>query len=397
MFVLDQTTHPWHRPSTAKRVVLAVGKLPAGLAGSIRTAVERTGGLVCFQPSATGARHELSGAGLRPRCVLVDENVANLAGLVEWLRNDASLFDIPVIALVAAPTEHAFVEAKRCGADDAVVRSDWAAITRRVAALDCYVPGEQPIPVRGVALLAHHSPRRRRRAGWILRRAGYELAFAASRQEIASQSRSRSLRLVVVSADLLHAPDAQSAASAMRAESNSPKLPIIVLASSERQTRAYLNLEHTAACVDDGSWERLLFQVGELTRPDVTDLRSSPRTYLSAFCAFRQQSEFEPVYALTYNVSEGGMFIRTMDPPRPESTISVELRPPDETRDVLHVRGQVVWVQRPLHGSSGATPAGFGARLIPEDCPPRDLERYRQMCHRLHQQQFPAPSGNAEL
>ncbi len=395
MFVLDSVAPSQRSVAAPKASVLAVGRLPAGLTQTIRAAVGRTGDTVSFLSNAAGAQHELGATGHRPRCVLVDENVPERASLIEWLRSDAGLFDIPVIVLVSAPTEGAFADARRIGADDAVVRDDWAGITRRVAALDCFVSGEQPLAICGTALVAHPDPRRRRRAGWILRRAGYDLAFASTEQEVVRMGHMSNLKLAVVAEQLLAPADPEAAAAWLREAVSSPSLPVVVLTQAERHVRDYAGLPHTAASVDDGSWEQLLFQVGELTRPDVTDLRSSPRTYLSAFCAFRERTEFHPVYGLTYNVSRGGMFVRSMDPPRAESVISLELRPVDETREVLQLRAQVVWVQRPLHGSTGSTPAGFGIRILPEACAPEDLERYHRMCDGLHAEQFPAPTPDA--
>jgi CheY-like chemotaxis protein len=383
------------RGDDSRYTTLVVGDLPAGLAAAIRTAVGPTRGSVSFQSSSDSARRKLAGTRARIRCVLLDASVSDVDDFIAWLRDDARLFDIPVIALVSAPTEEALLEAKRGGADDAVVRSDWAATTRRLAALDCFVPGAHPLPVRGTALVAHPIVSRRRRAGWVLRRAGYELAFAGEDQELTAHAQNPRTKIVVASDTLIPPNSAESVIGRLRKTGPDQRLPVIVLAETEAVAHSYAGLRHAAATVDDGSWEHLLFQLGELTRPDVTDLRSSPRTYYSAFCAFRERTDFEAVYALTYNVSRGGMFIRTMDPPGPQSDIAVELRLHDATRDILHLRGQVVWVQRPVYGSAGPTPAGFGVRIVPEASPSRDLKRYEHMCDALHAEQFPATSLDA--
>ena len=395
MIILDNAARSGRNVTAPHAGVVTVGRLPAGLAETIRSAVARTVDTVTFMSNSAAVRRELAVTCHLPRCILVDESISDRVSLIEWFRNDAGLFDVPVIALVKTPSEGAFTAARRMGADDAVVRDDWAGIARRVAALDCFVPGEHPLALRGTALVAHFDPSRRRRAGWILRRAGYDLAFASNEQELASIALTSKPRLVVVADQLLAHPDPEHAVRSLRARIEAPRVPVVVLAKTPQHASGYVGLPHTAASVDDGSWEQLLFQVGELTRPDITDLRSSPRTYLSAFCSFRERTEFAPIYALTYNVSRGGMFVRSMDPPRAESTVCIDLRPLDGTRDVVQLRAQVVWVQRPLHGSTGSTPAGFGVRILPEACAPEDLGHYQRMCDRLHSEQFPAPSTEA--
>jgi hypothetical protein len=72
-------------------------------------------------------------------------------------------------------------------------------------------------------------------------------------------------------------------------------------------------------------------------------------------------------------VSREGFFIRTLDAPKPGTPVWLELRAPESTH-VVHLRGQSVWRREP--GAVGATPFGFGMRLVSSDCPGSDLAHY---------------------
>jgi hypothetical protein len=80
-----------------------------------------------------------------------------------------------------------------------------------------------------------------------------------------------------------------------------------------------------------------------------------------------------PSYGLTHNVSREGLFIRSLDAPKPGTAVWIELRAP-ESPHVVHLRGAVVWRREP--GAIGATPFGFGMRLAPAGCPPEDHAVY---------------------
>ena len=78
---------------------------------------------------------------------------------------------------------------------------------------------------------------------------------------------------------------------------------------------------------------------------------------------------------MTYNLSETGIYVRTLDPPPKNTALWLELRPPGTTTTV-HLRGTLVWVAMPGRGTRG-TPPGFGLRIEKNKCPADDLKLFR--------------------
>jgi CheY-like chemotaxis protein/Tfp pilus assembly protein PilZ len=303
--------------------------------------------------------------------------------LIQWLREEATLFDVPVIALVRGPAEAEFLKAKESGADDVVVASDHEGIARRLRALNDYIPGSNPPVVAGTALVAHPDHRSRRQLGWVLRRAGYDLAFAVTAEELRKVARITRPALVIVAQELLPAENPSRAAEDLRNEVGQPELPLVVVTNDAWEAAQWGEVSRAAA-TSARCWDRLLFQVSEVTRPPLAELRATPRTFFSAFCSFRPADQMVPTYAVTYNVSGGGLFVRTLDAPPSGSVVAINLQLPNADRPVVTIHAKVVWVQRPTHGSTGPTPDGFGAQILEQESSPRDLEIYRSACGRLH-------------
>ncbi len=64
--------------------------------------------------------------------------------------------------------------------------------------------------------------------------------------------------------------------------------------------------------------------------------RQSPRYLYDTICSFRTEGEFSPEYGLTYNMSQTGIYVRTLDPPPKNATLWLELRPSGTT--TVHLR-----------------------------------------------------------
>jgi hypothetical protein len=381
------TTPDIHRPAPSHpraNPLLLVGKLSQELLAGILDAVGLAGHAVRHPRGVDEALSMLACKRLHPKGVLIHEDVDDKARFVAWLRERAGLFDVPVVVLVArlSECEYATQEAKQCGADDAVLAWDQRGIARRLLALNGFVPGENPPAERGTALVAHADDQTRRHAGWILRRAGFELAFAQSRAELVGQVQGIRPALAVVASALLDSDPSPRVVAELRDEMGQPDLPLVVVAENPTELAAWQRAPRTAVTTG-GSWDHLLFQVNEVTRPPAAELRATPRLYLSTYCAFRRMTELNPTHALTYNVSEGGLFIRTLDPPPAGTVVSIDLRLPRTGTLVVTLRARVVWVQKPVHGSAGPTPLGFGVEILPDESPLTDLELYLATCQML--------------
>jgi hypothetical protein len=364
--------------------LLLVGKLTSELMNGVQEAIRLAGLTIRHQRDTNEALALLACKPVRPKGFLICEDVSEKAQFIAWLRDKAGLFDVPVLVLVnrLAECEHAFLDAKNAGADDTVIAWDQPGITRRVLALNAYVPRQNPAANRGTAVVAHSDEQTRRHTGWILRRAGFDLAFAQTRRELAAVVRDHGSALAVVSAGLIEGDPCRQAVAELRAEMKQSELPLVVVAEDSVKAALWQCAPRTASVVG-GSWDHLLFQINELTRPPAAELRATPRLFLNAFCTFRRVTEMCPTHAMTYNVSEGGLYIRTLDPPPPGSVVSVDLRLPRTGNLVVSLRARVVWVQKPIHGCAGPTPLGFGVQILPDQSPATDLELYLATCRLL--------------
>ena len=297
-----------------------------------------------------------------PRCLFVSHD-ANLAAIVSRLRQRASLLTVPVIAVVPHPSESYYLTAFAAGADDALVSGDRGGVTRRLANLLSAKPAQRSVPLQGVALVASGDIGMRRMLGQTLRRAGFDVSYATEARELIEQaSLARALSLVVATEDFPPL-GAASAITSAREAAQKPDLPALVVPADAD--------EHWDPSKDLslGASGKLLCFAEEVARRDATDKRISARRPSLTICSFRPSGVMHPPYGVTHNVSREGLFIRTLDAPKPATNVWIELRSP-ESPHVVHLRGSVVWRREP--GAIGATPFGFGMRLQPAQCPEED-------------------------
>ncbi|HJL00621.1 MAG TPA: hypothetical protein RMH85_32145 [Polyangiaceae bacterium LLY-WYZ-15_(1-7)] len=305
-------------------------------------------------------------------CVLVDASAPGAHRFMEWLRSHPRLLSLPTLFLVEEATTDAFVEAHAAGADDAVVRTDATMIQRRIASLKGF-RAKRPDVTQGRALVAISDSRERRLLGRYVRWAGFDPCFAETLEELLARGSERHFDLVVASADL---GDARSAVETLRSER--PDLAFVWTTRDEDEAalrESLAGLPRVAVTRRTAPIDHLLFHVNELMAASGTDGRDSRRLLVDTLCAYRPSGIRPAAVGLTYNLSRGGLYVRTLAPLPVDVEVWLELRPA-RALPWTHLRGVVRW--RALPGSRrGATPPGFGVELLPELCPARDLGIYR--------------------
>lgn len=325
-----------------------------------------------FAASVLDSQDELSE--LRPKCIFVDGDGVDLAKTTTWIREHPLLFSTLVIAMVSDLRDSSFVRAYRSGADDVILRSNVGGVTRRIANLQQFDPSVRPSITRGRVLISHQADEQRRRLGRVLRQAGFDVHFAADAGEIVAAMASEAApELVVVSDELLRVPKIAQA----RRTASAPRTPFVVVAATA-STRIMLDSKvgQVATISESAPHDHLLFLANDLLRGGGRQARDSPRYLFDTICSFRSEGAFQPEHGLTYNVSETGIYVRTLDPPPKNTALRIEFRPPGTTATV-HLRGTLVWVAMPGRGAR-ATPPGFGLRINAASSPARDLEVYRR-------------------
>lgn len=334
----------------------------------------RTGHRAMVIGAPSVGRELLEGEVVAPSCVFLDLELPGATELVGWIRATPRWCNLSIVALAPHPTEGAFVTAHAAGVDDVTLRSDLGTVTRRLAALGT----DASLAVsatQGRAWVAHSSEQRRVIVGRVLHQAGFDVAFAASIEElVAGLDHDPAASLLVIAEGLLSPGD--HILDELRSRCGDPELPVVVL-DVESSTEHGGGTSGRLGVVNDASApDNLLFVVNELSARLGGELRASPRLLYSTLCGFRRAYEVSPEFGLTYNISRDGLYVRTIDPPAVQSSVWLELRPPGTT-SIVHLRGVVVWTQPATTGGRATVPAGFGVRILERECPPSDLERYR--------------------
>lgn len=363
----------------ASLTTVVIGTLSDDRRDAIRLAALRAKAEPSFYVDAVEGRRGLKEAQSAPRCIFIDGATPGLESFVAWVRGEARLFSVPVVVLTAAAADQSYTEAHAWGADDVQAGADLGGMTRRLANLSEFDPSVRPPITQGRAVIAHENESRRRVLGRILRQGGFDVSFAADRDELANVSLSGNPPSLLVCAEKLGTETARSSIEKTRRVLKSDTVPAVVLATrTESRVLAHdvSMLGATGVTSESAPADNLLFIANELLRPDVHNLRASPRLLFSSICAFRRGGVFEPVFGLTYNISREGLYIRTLDPPTRGTLLWFEMRPPHGTAAV-HLRANVVWC-RGLTSPGGAAPSGFGVRIQEDACPPGDLAAYRE-------------------
>ncbi len=281
---------------------------------------------------------------------------------------------LPLLSLTKAVTDLCFVEAFSWGADDVVARHEGSPLRSRLRHLP-KEPMSLPESARGSVLVAEPDRSRRILIGRVLRNAGYSVTFAAERADLINYAATKPLDVIVASTALAEAP--RELVESARA-SGSQALFVVTCPPRDLK-RHKVSLDDLGGVTTTDAFapaENVLFVANELGRPRGIDQRASARVLYGTSVAFRSVGRDADDYGFSYNVSEGGMYVRTLAPPDDE-LVWLELCPPRGDRRVRLV-GKIAW-RRALANSQYATvPPGFGIEIV--DGARMDIATWRTGC-----------------
>ncbi len=304
-----------------------------------------------------------------PHAILVDGD----RGQGEQLALDARIHSVsartPIFSLVENVTDLAFGDAFGWGGDDVVSLSSSWHLIRRLRAL----PREAPTPPengRGKALVADADRRRRIALGRVLRNAGFTVTFAVNAEDARTFASNPEVALVVASSDL----EGGTAELVQRAAGGSAAAWVVPCPPRELRTwRAALEGVERATPVDGfAPPENVLFLLNELSHKH-ENKRSSARLLYGTSVAFRGAGRDEDDFGFTFNLSAGGLYVRTLAPPE-DDLVWLELTPPRSERRARLV-GRVAWRRGVAHSATATVPPGFGVEIV--DGASMDLELWR--------------------
>lgn len=283
---------------------------------------------------------------------------------------------LPILALTADLGDLDFAHAFSWGADDVVTPSRARSLTTRLRAVAKTFSSSE-VPPRGTAVIAEVEQQRRVATARVLFNAGYDVRFALTTEDAERFALEEHVSLVVLCTELCPEPKTLIE----HAVASGSGATFVIAAEPKRYSDLSKDFSASAeARVTDASAppENVLFLANELAAGPLPNKRTAVRVLYGTAVHFRPEGLTESEVGFTYNVSAGGLYVRTLAPPT-EDVVWLEMTPPRSARRVQLV-GQVVW-RRPFGPHKKATvPPGFGVRII--DASNQSLERWRDGCQR---------------
>jgi DNA-binding response OmpR family regulator len=284
---------------------------------------------------------------------------------------------VPIVALAPVVNELAFAEVFSCGGDDVVALRGEEALTARLRRLPVAPWERPPTSTEKVALISASDRDRRIVLGRMLGNAGYAIHFAVDFAETERFARECRPRLVVI--------DTQADGVQELITGSAPLNPgtLWILSTAPRHMRAchawIKDLPNAAVTDSFAPPENIVFLANELGRGKAGDQRSSRRLLYGTMVAFRCAGRDQDDFGFSYNVSGGGLYVRSLAPPV-DDLVWMELRPPRTDR-LVRLEGRVCW--RRGYGSSAmaTVPPGFGVEI--SDGSKADREAWSTGYHNL--------------
>ncbi|MDP9002221.1 MAG: PilZ domain-containing protein [Myxococcota bacterium] len=345
------------------------GALPDVEARTMRTATSTLGLEATFFDNPASLAAALKRR--LPVAILVGVECDGAVEVLTQLRGNVRYSATPLIGITDERTDLAFGSFYDRGGDDLISgRSLRAAVSRLRPLIE-----RAPAPARprsGFAVVATSDLRWRNVVARTLSNVGIESRIVGNCPDAADAACEPAL-FVVASDDLL--PGGATTALA-QARARGSTIPWLISAPARRAgaLRASLPAHGGVTVVDVfAPPDNLLFTANELRRPQLIDQRASARVLFGTAVAFRIAGAAEDDLGFTYNLSTGGVFVRTLAPIDAGQEVWLELWPP-RTERAVRIVGRVAWRRTFGPNESATVPPGFGIHIT--GGLPDDLERW---------------------
>jgi len=319
-------------------------------------------------------------ADVLPLAILLRHEAPGAAQVCTQARMDTRLSQVPIFSVALEPSDLAFAELFAWGGDDLVGGASPEPIVRRLRWLRAQQArsgssaAHRAVRPQSGAIVAGADAAWRTVTGRALYGGGFRVRFATSGETLAEECARGDVQ-VVVAADDLEPGGAAELLARSRAEGSITAW--VLVAPPKRMAAANAAAKASSrASVADGFAppENVLFLVNELLAARGVDKRASSRLLYGTAVAFRPAGREKDDIGYSYNVSAGGLYVRTTAAPDPGQEVWLELWPPRAERRV-RLAGKVAW-RRPIGPVGGATvPPGLGVQIT--EGLAGDLDRWR--------------------
>jgi len=308
----------------------------------------------------------------RPVAVVTTLSPRALQDVIDFRSRVPSLA-VPVVGITPEVSDLSFADAYASGFDDVCAMQ-----VRRLGSRLRRLVDAGPVdskPSDRTVVLAYEDANSRLMVGRAFRNAGFAVEFASDGQEALARAMRPGVYVAVASSDIHgDGPDSLSA----RAWRRGCRVPWVIASPPKdigRHEGAIDLPPEARVAVHDAfaTPETLLFVVNDLVNRPAVEARESERLLYGATVRFRDAGRQNEDVGYLFNISAGGVYVRTLAPPPRQSELWLEFVPPRSDR-LVHLEGKAVWVRQ--HGSSAnaTVPSGFGLQIT--GASKADMERY---------------------
>lgn len=293
-----------------------------------------------------------------PRAVVLDLRVAGVNGVCRKLRSKRQLCRVPIIALTHQISDGETARFFAVGVDDVLPIDAHPQLLLRLREFS-----QQSLASpqhRGIAIIAEPEIQRGDVFGRVFMNAGYDIQYALDDPLLLYPEATLLAKVIVVSTKL---GDPRRLIEAAKAEGSKAVWVVVAPRTDLDALDGRLaGLEGVAVIARDAPPTDALFFSNELRLPAGARLRKGERRLYGTQVRFRPVGSVDCDFGFSYNISDAGLYVRTLAPPVSER-VWLEVRPP-QTNEWVCLEGEVAW-RRPFATESGApVPPGFGVKLL---------------------------------
>jgi uncharacterized protein (TIGR02266 family) len=300
-----------------------------------------------------------------PAMILLDLAMRGMSGVdcCERIKRHAGWRDIPVVMMTSADSPRDVAACCRAQADDYLPKP--LSLEHLELKLDALLGKPAPSP-HGRVLFVGKSQFFTRVVGAALEQSGFHLKYASSAEEALELVKRDGETLDVVLADLtISGKSGLGLASALQAMPHMKGKPVGLFSGIEDRPEVHSEVLRVTGnrLYDrrDGDIEAIVQHVFSLLGRRPTELRASERAPF--FSVVELGAGTRTYSGFSYEVSEGGLFMRTMSvlPPGTRVKVSITL---SALKDPTVSTGVVAWSNRLGPRGGFSYPAGMGIRWV---------------------------------
>lgn len=278
--------------------------------------------------------------------------------LAETLRREERLERVALFAIAGRLATSDYVAALTSGIDELLIESsDVSSLALRLRAAREAAVGSPASLRRGLAWAVGPTGVRTAARARALRAAGFRAALGP---DPASAPWLREPRLALV---VWETQDVSAALQAVQVARRAGALCRFVLCvPDDSATDVALEcekLDGVRALPEAAPPDSVVFLVNEMAESSLRNQRAARRRLASTLVHFKSEGRAE--VGLSYNVSAGGLYVRTLAPP---SSGKVELSVEVGSGPAARVVGEVAWSRALSYDGTATAPPGFGVRIV---------------------------------